>query len=90
MAKGGRRPGAGRPKGGKDKPHILDYWTPVEVADFFVHIRKQYKKSDRIATWVGDQISGKPAQAITGPEGGPVQITVVKYAGDTATPPIPT
>lgn len=74
MAKGGYRPGAGRKKGGRDKPHILDYWTPQEVVEFFEHIKKQYKSNDRIAVWVGEQISGKAVQPVSGENGEPIAI----------------
>lgn len=77
MARGGKRPGSGRKPGISNRPNILDYWTDEEVAEYFAYMRKSYKKSDRIATWVGDHISGKAVQAITGPNGGPIEVTTV-------------
>jgi hypothetical protein len=70
MARGGKRPGAGRPEGKANRPSILEYWNgtayPKPVMDYFAHITKRYKKSDKLATWVGDQLCGKAMQPIGG------------------------
>lgn len=70
--RGGPRPGAGRKPGKPNRPHILDNWTPEDVADFFAWLKKAYKKNPRIATWIGDQISGKAVQPIAGYDGTPL------------------
>lgn len=75
MAKGGARPGAGRPRGIKDKPHIAHYWTEDQIVEFFESMYKRQKKDPRIAIWCGDQLSGKAPQAITGPGGGALVVT---------------
>lgn len=67
---GGKRKGSGRRRGSGDKPHLLDYWTAAEVAAYFQHIKKAYKTNPKIATWVGDQISGKAVQPLAGHDGG--------------------
>jgi hypothetical protein len=86
MALGGKRAGAGRKPGSKQKPHISDYWTKDQIASFFNDMYKRQKKDARIAVWCGDQLSGKATQAITGADGGPVEITLVKYANSTPPP----
>jgi hypothetical protein len=75
--RGGKRPGAGRPKGTPNRPHILDHWTPEDVLAYFAWLKKAYKKNPRIATWIGDQISGKAAQPLTGDKDNPVYIAGV-------------
>lgn len=75
--RGGKRPGAGN-KTGSIRPHITAYWTKKDIEDYFKWLKKAYKKNPRLATWIGDQISGKAAQPLTGPDGGPIQIEGVE------------
>jgi hypothetical protein len=89
MAKGGRQPGAGRPKGSTNKIRFADYVSEKDRATFVEFMLSTYMADMRVATWIGDQLFGKAPQAITGPEGGPVEITLVKYA-DHPTPPLRT
>lgn len=81
MARGGKREGSGRKAGVKDKPHILDYWTKSDISAFFAHMKEQYPKSDKIATWIGDQISGKAVQPLAGDSNNPLVVKIVEYAG---------
>jgi hypothetical protein len=41
MAKGGKRKGAGRPKGSTTRPQIRDYFTKKEIAEEFAQIRQK-------------------------------------------------
>ena len=82
MAKrGGKRANAGRKKG--DYVPLVDfrsYWTDEEKESFFEYLKKRARKSDKIAIFVGEHLLGKAPQPVTGEQGGPVEITVVKYA----------
>lgn len=79
--RGGKRPGSGRKPGPTAKP-FRDYVSEKDKATFVEFMLSNYMADMRLATWVGDQLFGKAAQAITGPDGGPVEITVIKYAGN--------
>lgn len=59
----------GRPKGATSRPSILEFWDNNDLDEFFTHIKENYKKDARLATWVGDHILGKAPQALTGPNG---------------------
>jgi len=39
MANGGKRPGAGRPKGSTNRPQIRAYFTPEEIAETLAFYR---------------------------------------------------
>ena len=80
--KGGRQPGAGRPKGSTTKPRLMDYWTEKDVEEFFEFLKDNYKEDMRLMQWVGDHILGKAPQAITGEDGSPLVVKLVHYGGD--------
>lgn len=82
MSNGGKRSGAGRPKGSTNKVRFSDFVSQKDKDTFVEFMLSNYMGDMRLATWVGDQLFGKAPQSITGPDGGPVQITVTKYAGD--------
>ena len=71
---GGKREGAGRPRG--DIPRIRDYVTPEQREELVADVIKRAKKSDRLASWLGDQIFGKAVQRNehSGTEGEPLKI----------------
>jgi hypothetical protein len=48
------------------------------VQEFVQFVRENYMDSEKLAVWWGDQIFGKASQALTGPDGGPIQIKGVK------------
>ena len=68
----------GRPKGSKSRPSIFDYWDKGAIDEFFEFLRDNYKEDSRLMVWVGDHILGKAPQAITGPDGGPIQISEIE------------
>ena len=71
---GGKRQGAGR-KAGVEIPKLREYFTPEEIAEFVADLRARSKKSDKIATWIGDQIFHKAPQTIEGNIGGTLTIS---------------
>lgn len=72
MAKGGARPGAGRPKGSNTVPQFRDYVSDEQRLAFVAWVLANYKKNPRLATWAGDQIFSKAPQPLTGENGGPI------------------
>lgn len=84
MAKGGKRKGAGRPKGSGNRPQFRDYFTEKDIHALIETVKDQAVQDNKLLMWALDQWFGKAPQAITGPEGGPVQVTITKYAGDRA------
>jgi hypothetical protein len=75
MAKGGARPGAGRPLGSKNKLSLRDYMKKEDIEEFFEFVLSTYKESERLTIWLGDQLIGKASQQmeISGPEGEPLE-----------------
>ena len=70
MAKnGGKRPGAGRPKGSSNRPTIFDYWDKKAIAEYFEFLQDNYKEDSRLMVFVGEQIMGKATQTVTIPGG---------------------
>lgn len=74
MAKGGKRPGAGRPVGSTNKLSLRDYMKKEDIEEFFEFVLSTYKESEKLTIWMGDQLIGKATQAISGPDGGPIEI----------------
>lgn len=76
--RGGKREGAGRPKGSPTKKmnraSIYEYFSEADVAEYFEFLKDNYKEDMRLFQWVGDHLLGKAPQAITGPEGGALQL----------------
>lgn len=64
MAKGGKRPGAGRPVGSTNKVRFSDYISAEDKAEFIEFMLSVYKDDMRVATWIGDQLFGKASQAV--------------------------
>ncbi|RJQ33881.1 hypothetical protein C4568_03710 [Candidatus Parcubacteria bacterium] len=74
-SKGGKRPGAGRPKGTTEIPKIRNYFTAEEMEVFARGLMERAETSDKIATWLADQIFGKAHQTIDANVGGTLTIT---------------
>lgn len=66
MAKGGKQPGAGRPKGSITRPQLRDSFTKQELIDFANSLKERAKTDSVIAKFVGEQIYGKAPQPIEG------------------------
>jgi hypothetical protein len=69
MAKGGTRPGAGRPKGSITTPRFRDLVSKEEREKFVEFILDQYMGDMRLALWMGDQLFGKAPQPLSGEDG---------------------
>jgi hypothetical protein len=72
MARGGAREGAGR-KPGKTL-RLLDLLKQEQIDNSLNSSSTTTKKDARLMMWMGDHIFGKAPQAITGPDGGPIQL----------------
>jgi hypothetical protein len=66
MARGGKRPGAGRPVGTPNKKSLLDYWTKADIDEYFEYLKDAYKESDKLNQFVGEHLMGKASQPIEG------------------------
>lgn len=64
MENGGARKGAGRPKGSFTTPRFSQYVTDEERQKFADWAVEHYQKDMRLALWMGDQLFGKPLQAV--------------------------
>jgi len=64
--KGGRQPGAGRPKGSITRPQLRDFYTKKEQKEFVTVLKERSKTDSNIAKFVGEQIFGKTPQPIEG------------------------
>ena len=74
MARGGKQPGAGRPKGSKNKYSIHDYFTKGDVKEFVEFLKSTYMEDPRLMVWLGDQLFGKAVQPIGNDNGQPLLI----------------
>jgi hypothetical protein len=80
MAKGGKRPGAGRPKGSFTRPQIRDYFTDDEVHEM-VEMLKTYMVDDmNLLKFAVEQVFGKAPQQleIGGIDGEPLEANLSK------------
>ena len=68
MARGGVRPGSGRPVGSKNaksvRRTIETYFNEADIEEFFEFLKDNYKEDMRLMQWVGDHLLGKPQQSI--------------------------
>lgn len=70
MAKGGARPGAGRPKGSITRPQLRDFYTDKEIKDFVADLKKSAKKDPGLKKFVAEQLFGKAQQSVDLTTGG--------------------
>jgi hypothetical protein len=66
MARGGKRLGAGRPKGSTQRPQLRDYFNEDELLDFIELVKTHMVEDMTILRFVGEQIFGKAVQPISG------------------------
>ncbi len=80
MAKGGKRAGAGRPKGSLTTPQFRDYVTDEDIQNWLEVLRDQVVQDNKLLMWALDHVYGKAQQRteLTGEDGGPIQITGVE------------
>lgn len=74
MAKGGKQPGAGRPKGSTNRKQFWQYWSQEEIEEFVEFCKSTYMADMRTQVWVGEHLFGKAPQPITGADGGELVI----------------
>ena len=80
--KGGKQPGAGRPKGSVTRPQIRDYFTQEDIRNLVDDAKTKAKDGDAtILRALIEQIFGKPAQALelAGKDGEPITVQIVQY-----------
>lgn len=77
MAKGGKQPGAGRPKGARTLIKAIDYFNPKELKEFWDDLKVRAKTDKTIALYFAEQFTGKAVQPHEGDLGGGTMI--VKY-----------
>lgn len=72
MARGGKRPGAGR----KPRASFSELVSTAERKKFVEFVLETYMGDMRLAMWMGDQLFGRASQAVelSGKDGGPIQI----------------
>lgn len=78
MQNGGKRPGAGRPKGSVTRPQFRDYFTEEDRLNMVEMIKTHMVDDMRLLQWAAEMNFGKPSQAITGEDGGPIQVQGVE------------
>jgi hypothetical protein len=81
MAKGGKQPGAGRPKGSLTRPRIdvLDYFNEKELKEFWANLKERAKTDSKLAIYFAEQMSGKAPQAIDHTNNGnPFEPTIIQ------------
>lgn len=77
MAKGGARPGAGRPIGSTNRPQIQKFFTVEELETFMAKLKRDAETNPKVALWFAEQLFGKARQNIGidgGEDGTPVQM----------------
>jgi hypothetical protein len=74
MAKGGKRPGAGRKKGVTNRPQIRSYFTDKEIGDLVVQLKERAKTDSTILKFLGEQVFGKAPQPLTDDDGNAIAI----------------
>jgi len=62
--KGGKQPGAGRPKGSKNLYSMQDYFSKKDVDTFVEFLKANYMEDTKLMVWLGEHLFGKPSQAV--------------------------
>lgn len=68
--KGGKREGAGRPKGSTNTYKFSDYVSAEDRKTFVEFILSSYMGDMRLAQWMGDHLFSKPRQDVDVTSGG--------------------
>jgi hypothetical protein len=90
MAKGGKRPGAGRPKGSTTRPQLRDHFTRQDVEQLVADLKKRAETDSSILKFLGEQIFGKAPQPLTGEDGESIAVVgfnFLKHERNTADDP---
>lgn len=81
---GGKRKGAGRKTGSMNIPKLSSFFTDKELRQYIAHLKKRYKKSDKIAVFIGEQLFGKALQALEHSGKNGEAIKIISFRGDHA------
>lgn len=76
MARGGKRPGAGRKTGSTTRPQLRDFYTDKELKAFVANLKVRAETDSNLAKFVAEQIFGKAPQPLTNDETGALKIAV--------------
>lgn len=63
-------------KTGSTNLNLSHYTTEKDKKDFIIWIKKNFKESDKLATWYGDHLFGKALQPIGGENGQPIKLDI--------------
>lgn len=66
MARGGKQPGSGRPKGAVTRPQLRDFFTQEEIVDFVADLKEKAKTDPGLQKFIAEQIFGKAIQPVEG------------------------
>ncbi len=64
--KGGKRPGAGRPKGSSRRPKITDHFSDKEIKNLIKQAKAEAKKDIGMLKFLLEQLFGKARQTVVG------------------------
>jgi hypothetical protein len=86
MASGGKRAGAGRPKGSEDRADVARQWaTKIWKDQDWDGVLQEIRESNdlaaksRVVLKLWEYMHGKPVQPLSGEQGGPVAVTLVSH-----------
>ena len=83
MAKGGRQPGAGRPKGSTNVPQFRDFITDKDIENWLEILRDQVVQDNKLLMWALDHVYGKAPQSMDVTTGGQtLQPVLVKFLNE--------
>jgi hypothetical protein len=80
MAKGGARPGAGRPAGSVTRPQLRDYFGEEDLEVLVTDLMLAAQEDNQILKFIAEQLFGKAPQPLTGDGGGPIQLSGVEIS----------
>jgi hypothetical protein len=78
MAKGGARPGAGRPKGSTTRPQLRDYFDDEDLEVLVTDLMLAAQEDNQILKFIAEQVFGKAPQPLTGDKDNPLYIKGVE------------
>ncbi len=78
--KGGRQPGAGRPKGSTTKPRISDYLTKEDITAIVNKAKEMaLAGNETMIKFISEHHFGKAIQPLAGVDGEPFVVQIVNY-----------
>jgi hypothetical protein len=84
--RGGKRPGAGRKTGVRNKRTDLQTFltavsSKVDLVAVTVRLLNSKRPNERVLIRILEYLHGRPAQELSGPDGGPIPVQVIDTAG---------